>query len=110
MATHSGILGRWALPADDEEPIFTVPADTTWIVKSIYASTNTGPSPWLYVRVDNGAGGFNTYILSVSTVRWVPAVWSGWLVLNAGCKLWAFSQNVGSSGWVSGARLLGTAP
>lgn len=110
MATRSATLGKWSNPGDEEDSVFTVPTGVTWLLKSVYASLGAGNSPWVTFRVDNGAGGFSTYILSQAGTRYIPIVWYGWLAMGPGSKLYVFSQTNGSSGWASGAKLLGVAP
>lgn len=95
-----------AITADlGAHPIYTVPNDNNFILKSIIVAQTVG-SAWGYqVGVGWAGNPLQIVLATANPASGSSAIWSGWTVVNAGDDIWlqAFTQNV--SYWIAGALL-----
>ena len=89
---------------------FTVPANETWLVKSIYGYSGAGTAGRVLFHF-SVAGGPNTAWFALATSSQQAFRWDGWIAFDPGSRL--VIQNVSDGNltfYVSGSKLPGAAP
>lgn len=86
-------------------PVFTVPAEYSFILKSImlFAETATTAEFGIYVQASDASSG--VWVLSEAPGEDGVIAFSSWMVLNAHDVLQIFALGTNASYWVSGALL-----
>lgn len=105
MTTRSAVL--WALPTDVNtvETLFTVPANTIVILKSI-GLYNAGADPaGGVIALYSSLGGVNVYLMVETVESNRGAWWNGWVVMEPGDQVWISWSGTAARTWGSGALL-----
>lgn len=108
MPTRSAVLSRRQSPGAETYTV-TVPANETWIVKSIYTFNNTAGPLRTYVDLVDPTVPVNARLFDISLGTLLTHEWSGWAVIDGGDQLVIYAQNAGILTWVNGAKLQGVA-
>lgn len=85
----------------------TVPANSTWIIKSIAFADLSGFSNQMLVNVQNASPVFGMALAEPTVPANGVAYWAGWVVLQAGDLIIATLQFGNGEIWVSGSKLSG---
>lgn len=109
MSARSAVLGRRTSASNSELfTLATVPADETWIVKTLAAYNASGFSAAVEVIVESADAAVAVSIaLATNIADGTATSWTGWVVMSPGDVLKVFQSHAGMKAWVSGARLLG---
>jgi hypothetical protein len=104
---HSTQLGHAAALGTTDSTIYTTPASTRTILKSIVAYNLAGSASWLLVTISNGGGtvGYVFGTMTAAGTNGACLMLAPWIVLNAGDVVKAHCET-GTCGLIlSGAQL-----
>lgn len=107
MAVHSTHLGHVLSQGTAEATVYTVPANTRTILKSVVAQNLNAAAQRLTVKVWNGATQLSQYTLDLTATGTAgqSAVSLPWIVLNAGWHITVVASAASISVALSGTEL-----
>lgn len=85
----------------------TVPANSTWIVKSVAFADLSGFANQMLVSIQNASPIFSMGLAEPTVPANGVAYWAGWVVLQAGDLIIATLQFGNGDIWISGSKLTG---
>lgn len=98
-------IARGVLAATGLKGVYTVPAATSLILKSVYVYLSTGGSANCSAYAYSRAGDALLVFAHLSVSGYLPSSWQSELVLNDGDVVALSPDVVGVTYWVSGALL-----
>lgn len=85
--------------------VYTVPASTNFILKSILVSQQSGGAVTVTVTIHDQVSGANIEAALIADAAGQPGSWSGWVVLNTGNTIILNASVANTYYWISGAVL-----
>lgn len=109
MPTRSGPVARFHQTAAGlTTVVYTVPVDTTLIVKHVVVRNSEVVDRTVNVYAWNNAAGAAGHMFSTIVVARTLQTWNGWLAMLPGDQLTLYTDGSNVHLWVSGALLPGT--
>lgn len=106
---RSGVLARVETPVASVSATFgTVPAGTTWILKSIAITSNNAAQQTVQVYTLTSLGTIGVYLINQLLAAQASLYWTGWHAMAPGDTLGYFESGGPIRIWASGAALPGS--